>query len=371
MNISFKSIFYVIASIIGLVVILSLAKNLLIPLCFAMLFAFILYPIIKWLVKKGLNKAFSIAMTMSIVIILLLGVIVLFSAQIIDISGQYSNLFSKLKDALDASTSFLNTKVQLIPDIQSKELLNQLSEFFSDNGFLMVSDTVGITSSFFTYLVLTIIYTFLILLYSNHLVSAIGYFSPKKSRDSFHKMLKEVQEVGQQYLTGMVLLILILGLLNSIGLLIVGIEYSFLFGFLAALLAVIPYVGSTIGGLIPTFYAFINYDSYWYPVGVIIVFAVIQFIEGNVLSPRIVGGSLKINALFSILSLIAGSFLWGISGMILFLPMVAMLKVVCFHYDELKPISMLLGNMGDVEIVEVDLEEKKNNILKRLWSLRK
>ncbi len=369
MNTSFKNIFYVIASIIGLVVILSLAKNLLIPLCFATLFAFILFPIIKWLTKKGANKTFAIAITMSGVTVLILGVIVLFSAQIIEISGQYANLFDKLEEALDASISFLNTKVQLIPDIQSKELLNQLSDFFSDNGFLMISDTVGITSSFFTYLILTIIYTFLILLYSNHLASAIGYFSPKKSRESFHHMLKEVQKVGQQYLTGMVLLIIILGLLNSIGLLIVGIEYSFLFGFLAALLAVIPYVGSTMGGLIPTLYALINYDSLWYPVGVIIVFAIIQFIEGNVLSPRIVGGSLKINALFSILSLIAGGFLWGVAGMILFLPMVAMLKVVCYHYEELRPISMLLGNMGDVEIIEE--EKKKKSLLDKVLDLRK
>lgn len=365
MNISFKNIFYVIASIIGLVVILSLAKNLLIPLCFAMLFAFILYPIIRWLTKKGVNKVFSIALTMSGITIFILGIIVLFSAQIIEITGQYSNLFGKLQSALDASISFLNTKVQLIPDIQSKELLDQLSLFFSDNGFLMISDTVGITSSFFTYLILTIIYTFLILLYSNHLASAIGYFSPQKNRESFHKMLQEVQKVGQQYLTGMVLLILILGLLNSIGLLIVGIEYSFLFGFLAALLAVIPYIGSTIGGLIPTFYALLNYDSYWYPVGVIIVFAVIQFIEGNFLSPRIVGGSLKINALFSILSLIAGGFLWGVAGMILFLPLIAMLKVVCYHYEELRPLSMLLGNMGEVEIKE------KSSFVERILKLRK
>lgn len=352
MNISFKNIFYVIASIIGLTVILSLAKNLLIPLCFAMLFAFILFPIIKWSTKKGVNKALSIGITMGGVTIIFLGIIVLFSAQIIQISGQYSNLLGKLKEALDASISFLNTKVRLIPDIKSKELLDQLSAFFSDNGFLMISDTVGITSSFFTYLVLSIIYTFLILLYSKHIASAIGYFSPQKNRKSFHKMLKEVQEVGQQYLTGMVLLILILGLLNSIGLLIVGIEYSFLFGFLAAILAVIPYIGSTIGGSIPAFYALITYDSYWYPVGVIIVFAIIQFIEGNFLSPRIVGGSLKINALFSILSLIAGGFLWGVAGMILFLPMVAMFKVVCSHFEELKPLSMLLGNMGDIEIKE-------------------
>lgn len=352
MNISFKNIFYVTASIIGLVVILSLAKNLLIPLCFAVLFAFILYPLVKWLTKKGMNKALSILLIMISLTIINVGVIVIFSAQIIEISGQFTNLFGKLKEALDASITFLNTKVQLIPDIKSKELTKQWAEFFSDNGFLMISDTVGITSSFFSYVILTVIYTFLILFYSKHLTSAISYFSPKNNRNTFKNMLKEIQEVGQQYLTGMVLLILILGLLNSIGLLIIGIEYSFLFGFLAALLAVIPYVGSTLGGLIPTFYAFVTYDSYWYPLGVIIVFGTIQFIEGNFLSPRIVGGSLKINALFSIISLIAGGFLWGVAGMILFLPMIAMLKVVCNNYEELRPISMLLGNMGDVEIKE-------------------
>ncbi|MFY0598878.1 MAG: AI-2E family transporter [Cyclobacteriaceae bacterium] len=360
MKISFKNLFFVLASIIALAIILHYAKDVLIPLCFAVLFAFILYPVVKWMSQKGLNKILSITLSIIGVIIIQSSVIFLFSTQIIEVTGQYSNLIDKLKNALDASTSFLNNKVQIIPDIKSKELIEGLSTFFSDNGFLMISDTVSVTSSFFSYLVLSFIYTFLILLYSKHLTKAVSYLAAKKNRKMLRKMLKEVQQVGQKYLTGMCLLILILGILNSLGLLILGIEYSFLFGFLAALLAVIPYVGSAVGGLIPTLYAFVTYDSYWYPIGVIAIFIFIQFLEGNFLSPKIVGGSLKINPLFSILSLIAGGFLWGIAGMILFLPGVAMLKVVCGYFDNLKPISILLGHYKE------ENNQESYSLIKRL-----
>jgi len=349
MNLSFKNLFYVLATTIATVIVLNYAQDVLIPVCFAVLFAFILYPVVKWLKQKGINKFLSIVLTMTGVILIQAAVVFLFSSQIIDVASQYSNLTGKLKEALKASLSFLNNKVQIIPDIRSTELMESLSSFFSDNGFLMISDTVGVTSSFFSYLLLSIIYTFLILLYSNHLTQALSHLGLKKNRKMIREMLKEVQQVGQKYLTGMSLLILILGLLNSIGLLLLGIEYSFLFGFLAALLAVIPYVGSTIGGLIPTLYAFVTYDSYWYPLGVIAIFGLVQFLEGNFLSPKIVGGSLKINPLFSILSLIAGGFLWGVAGMILFLPGVAMLKVVCSYFDNLKPISVLFGHLDDDE----------------------
>ena len=142
----------------------------------------------------------------------------------------------------------------------------------------------------------------------------------------------------------MALLVLILGILNNIGLFCLGIEYAIFFGFLAALLAVIPYVGSFIGGLLPTIFAFITYDSYWYPIGVIAIFWFIQFLEGNFLNPKIVGGSLHLNALFSILSLIGGALLWGVPGMILFLPSMAMLRTISTYYEELKPLAILIGD---------------------------
>jgi predicted PurR-regulated permease PerM len=157
-------------------------------------------------------------------------------------------------------------------------------------------------------------------------------------------MLKRVQEVGQKYLSGMLILIVILGFANSIGLWIIGIDSPFLFGFMAAVLSIIPYVGTTIGASIPVLYAFMSHDSLWVPLTVAILFWSIQVIESNFLNPKIVGSSIQVNALAAILSLIIGASVWGIAGMILFLPFAAMLKVVCDQYEELQPIAMLIGS---------------------------
>lgn len=359
MRISFSNLFYALASLMALTAILWFAKPLLVPACFSALFAFIMYPIVKWFRKLGLKKILAIAVSLFSVLVVVLGIIVLFSTQIIRIASEYTNFLNKMESTLEKSVTFLNATVQIIPDIEADSLIDRLTEFFSDSSFLIISDTVSFTGSFITFIVLTFTYAFLILFYSDHLTEAISRFSPKIHRENFKQMLKEVQQVGQEYFTGMLLLILILGVLNSVGLLIIGIDYAFFFGFLAAILAIIPYVGTTLGGLVPTLYALMTYDSYWYPAGVIGVFWLIQFVEGNFLSPKIVGGNMQINALFAIFSLIAGGVLWGIPGMILFLPMVAVLKVICSHYEELKPIALLIGErMEPVEEVELNTYEK-------------
>ena len=169
-------------------------------------------------------------------------------------------------------------------------------------------------------------------------------FSPEDKRERVLKMFKSVQQVGQKYLSGMIILIIVIGLANSIGLWIIGIDNPLLFGFLGAIMAIVPYVGTSLGAIIPIMYAFVSFDSLWPVVAVAILFWVVQLISDNFLSPKIVGGSLHINALASILSLIIGALVWGVAGMILFLPFAAMLKVVCEEFDELKPIALLIGN---------------------------
>jgi predicted PurR-regulated permease PerM len=159
-------------------------------------------------------------------------------------------------------------------------------------------------------------------------------------------MFKSVQQVGQQYFLGMSLIIILIGLVNSIGLWFIGIDNPFLFGFLGATLSIIPYVGTTFGAIIPVTYAFVSHDSGWMAIAVGFLFWGVQMITDNFLTPKIVGNSLKVNALTTILSLIIGAAVWGVAGMILFLPFVAMLKVVCEEYEELKPVALLIGNQN-------------------------
>jgi predicted PurR-regulated permease PerM len=183
-------------------------------------------------------------------------------------------------------------------------------------------------------------------------------FGDAENHERIYNMLKNIQRVGMQYLSGMFILILILGFANSIGLWIIGIDSPFLFGFLAAILSIIPYIGTTFGATIPVIYAFMSHDSLFVPFAVVILFWSIQTIESNFLSPKIVGSSLNVNALVAILSLLMGASVWGIAGMILFLPFAAMLKVICEEFEPLRPVAMLISN---------DISGKSSNetVLKR------
>jgi predicted PurR-regulated permease PerM len=324
--------------------ILILAKSILIPLGFALLMSFILFPLTKrfesWGMSKVLGAFFSI-----LTVILIIGVsIFLFSTQLIGLSNEISSFQERISHAFADVTLYLNKNVNFISNLGKDELSDKFKDWLSASAGFLVGKTFTTSATFLAGLLGTIIFTFLFLIYRNGLTEAFAAFSPEDKRERVIKMFKSVQSVGQKYLSGMILLIIIIGLANSIGLWIIGIDNPFLFGFLGAVLSIIPYVGTTFGAIIPILYAFVSFDSLWPVLAVAILFWSVQLISDNFLSPKIVGGSLNINALVAILSLIVGGLAWGVAGMILFLPFSAMLKVFCEEFEELKPIALLIGN---------------------------
>jgi len=343
-QLSFQKIFYIIAIVVGLFAILILAKSVLIPIVFAFLIAFILFPVARKFEYWGTNKA--IAAFLSIFFsLLIIGVgIFLFSNQIIHLAENLTDIKDKILKVFADATLFINKNVEFLPQLEHGELQEKLNNSLNKSAGSLLSQTFSGTTDFLFGLLVTIVFTFLILIYRNGLVRAFVHFYAQENRKRAFNMFKSIQQVGQKYLFGMLVIILILGLVNSIGLWIIGIDNPFLFGFLAAILALIPYAGTLLGAAIPILYAFVTYDSIWMPITIAIFFWFVQFIESNFLSPKIVGGNLKLNALTSILSIIIGATVWGIAGMILFLPITAIFKVVCEEYDELKPIALLIGD---------------------------
>lgn len=342
MEISFKQVFYVLGSVFGFLLLLSLGQKVLVPLAFALLIAFILYPLARKIESKRVNRMWSTIWTIIISILFLSGIIYIFSAQIVKIIRQFEDFTDKLTQLTADVAAFINGFIPEGPRLDPDIIIRKGREWLGGPSTEMITDTLSNTSAFITGLILIIIYTFLILLYRRGLRNAFTHFAKREKRPMYTKMLVQIQKVGQQYLLGMFTLIVILGILNSTGLFFLGIDYPLFFGFLAAFLAIIPYVGTILGGAIPTLYALINYDSIWYAVGVVIIFWVIQFVEGNFLGPKIVGGNLNLNALVAIISLILGGVIWGIPGMILFLPYMAVFKVVCRYYEPLKPVSLVM-----------------------------
>lgn len=365
MSLSFQKLFFAIATVIAFFAVLILAKPILVPLGFALLISFILFPLAKKLEIWGINRMFAAFFSMLIMALIIGGGISFFLTQITNLPNVLSDFQDKIMGLLKDIIIYINSHVNLERDLEQDYIIEQLTEWFKNVAFPVAENTFYTTTSFLAGLLATIVYTFLLLIYRTGLTQAFIKFSPIEKRGIAFNMFKKVQKVGQKYLSGMIVLIIILGLANSLGLWIIGVDSPFLFGFLAAAMSIIPYVGTTLGASIPVLYAFMSHDSLWIPFAVAVLFWAIQLIESNFLSPKIVGSSLQINALAAILSLLIGASVWGVAGMILFLPFVAMLKVICEEYEPLKPVALLIGDQNEDE-----KKEKNKSIFNRLEKIR-
>lgn len=367
MNLSFQNIFFKIATVFALFAFLVLAKSILIPLSVALLLSFILFPLAKRFELMKMNTVIAAFLSIFAMILIIGGGIFFFSTQIIELTDEFADFKNRIILLLADFTLYFNTNVSFVPDLEKNELIERIQDWLSNSTGSLVSKTVSNTATFLVGLLATIVFTFLILIYRKGLTRAFTLFSPEEKRARVREMFLSVQKVGQKYLFGMILLTLVIGLANSVGLWIIGIDNPFLFGFLGATLAIIPYIGTYLGAIIPILYAFMSYDSPWKAIAVAILFWVVQTIADNFLTPKIVGGSLKINALAAILSLFIGAAVWGIAGMILFLPFAAMLKVVCDEFDELKPIAQIIGAQNENK--KGTIENKTGKLLKKIQSI--
>lgn len=343
-KLSFQNLFYILVFIFGLFAAMVLGKQVLIPLSLALFISFILLPVAKKLESWGINRLLAAFFSLLGVFLIIGGTITLFSAEIMSLSDQLDDFKGKILNTLTDAVVYINSNINFIEDLNRDELVENAKKWLEESLGTLIKNAFSSTAAFVAGLITTIIFTFLILIYRDGLTKAFVAFGDDENKSKIFMMLKNIQRVGKKYLSGMFLLIIILGFANSTGLWVIGIDSPFLFGFLAAILSIVPYVGTTLGATIPVLYAFMSTDSIWVPLAVMFLFWGIQIIESNFLSPKIVGSSVNVNALVAILSLLIGAAVWGIAGMILFLPFAAMLKVVCEEFDQLKPIAMIISN---------------------------
>jgi predicted PurR-regulated permease PerM len=214
---------------------------------------------------------------------------------------------------------------------------------FLDSGVVLLGGTISTFVALFNLLGLLPYYVFLMLLYRSSFQEFCLIVTPVQNHRIVLRILYQVQKLVQNYIIGLLTVMAIVSILTSTALLIIGIDYPFFFGILAATLIIIPYLGMIIGALLPALYALITKDSGWYAVAVMASFAFIQFIEGNFITPKITGNRVNINPLAAIIALVAGGYLWGMGGLIIALPVVAIIKVVLTNIPSLKHYGILLG----------------------------
>jgi predicted PurR-regulated permease PerM len=308
-----------------------------------MLFAFMLKPMCDRIEKVFANRVVAILLTLLVVGLLIGGIFTFFFIRISDVLNEADDIIATLSSATNTIIKSGGKLLGMNAREASKMVTNGFANFLKEPITILSSglSTSGLLiGNFF----LVIIYTFFFLLYS----TAFKRFTLGQFRDSAQAegevTIREIQHVASDYLGGMLTVMLVLGVLNSTGLYLIGIQYPLVWGFLGAMLAVIPYVGTTLGGLLPLLYAIATTTTFWQPAAVVVLYGTVQFVEGNLITPKIVGNSVKINALAAILSLILGLAFWGLAGLILAIPLLAMLRIVLDHLTPLKPVALLLSD---------------------------
>ncbi len=340
------SILEILQMIVLVSFILFFGKTLLIPLSFAGLLSFILYPFCKWVEKKGLNKNMAIFIALLFISLLLFAIIYLLFTQFMAFSDQWQLLKIKLLNANQELNLFIENVFGVSKEKEADFLENALNNS-GNQVFAFIGNTANTFSQSLFSLIIIPVFTTLILYHRTLLSKVLYQIFPKEKRVIVHEVLVETIHEYYNFIKGMLIVYLAVGFLNSVGLSIIGIPHPILFGFIASILTFIPYVGIMISALLPITVSWITFNSIWYPIGVILVFGFVQLLEANIIFPMAVGSRLKINTLVIIIMIILGGIFWGAAGMILFIPFVSILKLIADRTESLKWLSVLLGVGGN------------------------
>ena len=352
--------------VIAIVFVLYVLKPLIMPLLFAAILGVMVFPVQQFFEKKW--RCNRLSSTLFSILIIFTATALLFFLIYINLQDFISNsesYTSKLADTYENTLIYLKDALNMNNSRLMNERDLELGKLLKGN-FGKITSFISKSGSVMSDMVLVPIYLFFFLYYRRFFrVFAYKLFQ-SKSQSFINKIINKIYNVQKDYLAGLLKVMTIVGVLNTIALLLLGIENAVFFGFFAAVLLLIPYIGVIIGAMLPAVVALATKDSLWYPVGVIGVFGFIQFIEGNFITPKITGSKVSLNSFAAILSLIAFAMLWGISGMIVALPIMAALKIVFDNTPGYKAYGFVLG-----EPVDALLQSKARQRLKNWKNIRK
>lgn len=320
---------------------LYIGQRIIVPVVYATILAILLNPLVNYLIRKKVNKVISISIAVIFTIFAVLGILYIISSQISMLSDTYPALKLKFNVSSAQIIQWISQKFNIrITKINEWITLTQTQAISN----LIVGEKLTEAGQMILTGVLLPVYLFMILYYKPLLLE----FTRKLFRLEHHAAVAEVltnsKKIIQSYLVGLFFEMIIIAVLNSTGLLLLGIDYAIILGIIGAMLNIIPYVGGIIAIALPMSIAFVTKDSVTYPILVFCVYIFIQFIDNHYIIPRIVASRVKINALVSIIVVLVGGALWGIPGMFLSIPLLAILKVIFDHIGSLKPWGFLLGN---------------------------
>ncbi|MCP9768675.1 AI-2E family transporter [Lacihabitans sp. LS3-19] len=360
MSINISSLIKKLTVLFLVIATLILGKAFLMPIVIGGILATLFLPFSNWLERNKISRA--LAATFSLLALLIaFGILIsLLTWKISSLLDDFDMLKQKAIESLSEAQTFIFDHWSISFKKQSEIFQNEQPSLTD-----LMQMTVGSLKSLFTNLVLVLAYFFFLLYSRSHIKLFFLKLTKDNQKIELEKILKRTTEVSQQYLLGLSKMIFLLWIMYSIGFSILGVQNPIFFAILCGLLEIIPFIGNITGTTLTVLVSAIHGGSFTMLLGIVITYGIVQFIQGWILEPLILGAQVKINPLFTIIALVVGDLIWGISGILLAIPITAMIKIVCDHVEPLKPYGFLIGDLSSKKKREGRFNRVFNKLFKR------
>ena len=335
---------YILICIIAAAYIAIVASEIVIPLVFALLISILLLPLAQQFEKKlkasrGTASFFALLLFATGIITILYTV----GSQISNLGHDLPLFRKQLTTSINDLQNWVANTFHLNLEKQKTYINNAASKALS-SGSAVIGSTLLSVSSILLFTVLTLIYTFFLLLYRSVLLKFLIALVHDESAKVVHEVVSNIQLVIRKYILGLLFEMLIVATMCWLSFSILGIKYFILLGLITALFNIVPYVGIFTALLLSALITFATTGVSAHLLLVVITIIVIHLIDSNILLPFIVGSRVSINAMVTVIGVVAGEMMWGIAGMFLSVPMIAMAKIICDRVEPLRPWAILLGH---------------------------
>jgi len=328
----------------GLVILLLiLGKSIFIPLAFAAFTAIILAPLCKYLERRGIHPNIAAFLSTLLAGTFVAGILAFFAFQISSLADRVDTFKENLNELIVNTSTYLGEYLGET-EISQLSSFSELFTFFMEDAQTIIGSMLAMVATSLIVILFLFVFVVLFLIYRAD-IRKFGVHLFRDNNTSMRHLLLKIEKVVRDYLIGIFQVILILAVCNCIALWLLDVPNALFFGIFSALLNVVPFIGPLVGSLIPAMFAMVIHNSALSAVWVILYFTVIQTLESYLITPGIVGNKVKINPMFTLLAIFVGNLIWGVPGMILFIPFTAVLKQIFNEVSGLSPYASLLGEL--------------------------
>lgn len=338
---------YSLLSLVLVVYIARIGAEIIIPLVFAFLVAIMMLPLASLLEKWNCSRGLAAFISVALFVIVLLSVLFLLGTQMGAFLSDIPQLQEQLLRSLNSMQEWISVEFNINAHKQL-DYLEQLAVGTLGSATTFISHTLLSVTSMLIFIVFVLLYSFFLLLYRSLLITFLVRLFQEKHRERLLDVIGQTRYIIKSYVSGLMIEMVVVAILNCVIFWILGIKYATLLGIMAAIFNLIPYLGiftAIVLSMLVTFTTGSLADT----IQVGIALLLVHFLDSNILLPRIVGSKVKINALVTIIGVVTGNLLWGVPGMFLAIPIIAIIKIIFEHIDSMQPWAILLGELPAVK----------------------